>query len=73
MTKNILLIGGLGYIGSVLYDTVKAEGWHVEILDNHLYKEVNPSNIYIDADIRDKKSIKKFIDGLHLKIIYCKN
>lgn len=62
MTKNILLIGGLGYIGSILYDFIRNEDWHVEILDNHLYKELHPSNSYIDADIRDKDSIKTIIE-----------
>ena len=58
MTKRILIIGGLGYIGSVLYDMVKAEGWNVEILDNHLYKEIKPSNPFIDVDTRNKKALE---------------
>jgi len=61
MTKHVLIIGGLGYIGSVLYNIVKAEGWHVEILDNHLYKELKPFNSYIKADIRNKENLEKII------------
>ncbi|GAG70024.1 unnamed protein product, partial [marine sediment metagenome] len=61
MTPSVLLIGGLGYIGSVLYEIIKEAGWNVEILDNHLYKELKPTNLFIDADIRDKDAIKKYI------------
>jgi nucleoside-diphosphate-sugar epimerase/dTDP-4-dehydrorhamnose 3,5-epimerase-like enzyme len=63
MTPNVLLVGGLGYIGSVLYDIIKEEGWHVEILDNHLYKELEPTNVFIEADTRDKEAIKKIIQN----------
>ena len=44
MTPSVLIIGGLGYIGSVLYEVIKEEDWQVEILDNHLYKELQPTN-----------------------------
>jgi len=33
MTQNVLIIGGLGYIGSVLYNIIEQEEWNVEILD----------------------------------------
>jgi len=61
MVKNILITGGLGYIGSVLYDIIKAEGWNVEILDNHLFKELKPSNKFIEADIRNKEKIEDIL------------
>ena len=63
MTPNVLLVGGLGYIGSVLYDIIKEEGWNVEILDNHLYKELEPTNVFIEADTRNKEVIKKIIQN----------
>jgi len=63
MTPNVLLVGGLGYIGSVLYDIIKEEGWNVEILDNHLYKELEPTNVFTEADTRDKEAIKKIIQN----------
>ena len=59
MTPSVLIIGGLGYIGSILYEVIKEEDWQVEILDNHLYKELQPTNPFIEADIRDKDAIKK--------------
>ena len=61
MTPSVLLIGGLGYIGSVLYEIIEEAGWNVEILDNHLYKELKPTNLFIEADIRDKDALKKYI------------
>lgn len=61
MTKHVLLIGGLGYIGSALYDIIKEEDWHVEILDNHLYKDIKTENPYIDVDVRDKDGLEKEI------------
>jgi len=61
MTPSVLIIGGLGYIGSVLYEVIKEEDWQVEILDNHLYKELQPTNPFIEADIRDKDVLKKII------------
>ena len=61
MTPSVLIVGGLGYIGSVLYEVIKEEDWQVEILDNHLYKELQPTNQFIEADIRDENAIKKII------------
>ena len=61
MTPKVLIIGGLGYIGSVLYDIIQEEEWEVEILDSHLYKELSPVNTYIEADVRNKDEIKKII------------
>ena len=63
MTPNVLITGGLGYIGSVLYEILQEEGWNVEILDNHLYKELKPTNPFIDVDIRDKDILKKHIQN----------
>jgi nucleoside-diphosphate-sugar epimerase/dTDP-4-dehydrorhamnose 3,5-epimerase-like enzyme len=61
MTERVLVIGGLGYIGSVLYDMMKNEEWDVEILDNHLYKELHPMNLYIEADVRNRKELEKIV------------
>ncbi|MFX1355725.1 MAG: NAD-dependent epimerase/dehydratase family protein [Promethearchaeota archaeon] len=63
MTQNVLITGGLGYIGSILYDNIKEEGWNAEILDNHLYKELVPVNPFVQADVRNKDEIKKLIQN----------
>ena len=59
MPKRILILGGLGYIGSVLFDVIKQEGWEVNILDTHLYKDLHPPNLFIEADVRNKNQLEK--------------
>lgn len=61
MDKHVLIIGGLGYIGSVVYDLMEEQDWHVEILDNHLYKELKPTHTFIEEDVRNKINLEKII------------
>jgi len=61
MTPKILILGGLGYIGSVLYEILNQEVGEVDILDNHLYKELHPPNPYIEADIRFKDEVEQIV------------
>ncbi|MFW9818371.1 MAG: NAD-dependent epimerase/dehydratase family protein, partial [Candidatus Thorarchaeota archaeon] len=61
MTNKILILGGLGYIGSALFDIMQQEEWEVDILDNHLYKDLHPPNPYIEADVRNKDQIEQII------------
>ncbi|MFX0022002.1 MAG: NAD-dependent epimerase/dehydratase family protein [Candidatus Hermodarchaeota archaeon] len=61
MTNKILILGGLGYIGSILYDIMKQEEWEVDIVDNHLYKDLHPPNPFIEADVRNKDQIEQII------------
>ena len=71
MTKNILVTGGAGFIGSHLVDRLLAEGgWRVTVVDdfNDFYSpEIKHSNIaehvkssdyrVVDADIRDTSTM----------------
>ncbi|MCJ7648717.1 MAG: NAD-dependent epimerase/dehydratase family protein, partial [Candidatus Lokiarchaeota archaeon] len=61
MTEKVLVIGGLGYIGSVLHEIITKEGWHVDILDNHLYSDLVPVNPYINGDVRNKETLENLI------------
>lgn len=59
MPKKVFILGGLGYIGSVLFEIIKQEDWEVDIMDNHLYKDLHPQNPYNEADVRNKDQIEK--------------
>ena len=52
--KNILLIGGAGYIGSVLTELLINEGYNVKIFDNFMY---------------GKESLKSFVNNKKVEII----
>ncbi|MFX1391347.1 MAG: NAD-dependent epimerase/dehydratase family protein [Promethearchaeota archaeon] len=68
MPKKILVLGGLGYIGSVLFELIKKEDWEVEILDNHLYKDLHPLNPYIEVDIRNKDQLEKIVKNYDIVV-----
>ena len=52
--KTILLIGGAGYIGSVLTELLINEGYNIRIFDNFMY---------------GKESLKKFVSNKNVEII----
>lgn len=60
MTK-VLITGGLGYIGSVLYEVLRDEGFETDILDCHLFYEVKPAHPFRMADVRDKPTVERII------------
>lgn len=58
--KNILLIGGAGYIGGITADLLTEKGYNVTIFDNLLYEERFLKRIpFIFGDIRDTKALVK--------------
>ena len=68
MSKNILVTGGAGYLGSVLCTDLINLGFKVTVLDKLDFKKDSLAHLYsnskfefIKGDVRNKKLIKKFI------------
>jgi dTDP-L-rhamnose 4-epimerase len=73
MSKNILVTGGAGFIGSHLVDALINEGHKVKILDNlepqvHKAKPnyLNTDAEFIQGDIRNEADIKKALKDMHV-------
>lgn len=74
-SKNILVTGGMGFIGSHLVDELVQRGHRVRIFDNldpqvHPHGAVpeyaNPHAEFIRADIRDRDALKKALAGIEI-------
>jgi dTDP-L-rhamnose 4-epimerase len=74
MTKNILITGGAGFIGSHLTDELLSQGYNIRILDN-LSDQVHGTNSgrpeYLNseaelfqADIRDSRAVAEALKGI---------
>lgn len=66
---RILILGGAGYIGSVLTPCLLQEGFHVTVLDNFMYKQNSlasvchhPNFCVYNGDIRDQNLMKQLVD-----------
>jgi len=69
--QKILVIGGAGYIGSVLNDKLLRMGYKVRVLDLLLYGkdtlkafEDEPNFEFIRGDCRDEETINRVLDGV---------
>ena len=77
MSSSVLLIGGEGYIGSVLSNYLLHKGYKVRSLDALIYPEQNidlvKANIktfeFILGDIRNKTILKKSLEGINSVVI----
>ena len=75
--KNVLVTGGMGYVGAVLVPRLLAEGYAVTVLDLMLYGTDLISSheklSLIKGDIRDQETLRKIIPGhdavIHLACI----
>lgn len=65
--KNILLIGGAGYVGTVMTSDFLKKGYHVTVLDNFVYDNQfavqpyvgDPNYTLVKGDINDINSLEK--------------
>jgi dTDP-L-rhamnose 4-epimerase len=74
MSRNILVTGGAGFVGSHLADALLAVGHNVRVFDNltpqvhgaaplaYLAKEVE----FISGDMRDKDALHRALDGIEV-------
>ena len=66
--KSILILGGAGYIGTVVVDFLK-KNYKVTCIDNLLYGQKstlksfkeNKNFIFLNIDLRDRKKLIKFL------------
>jgi dTDP-L-rhamnose 4-epimerase len=74
MSKNVLITGGAGFIGSHLADELLSKGYNVRVLDN-LSEQVHGKNInrpeYLDdavelivGDVRDPRKVKEALRNI---------
>lgn len=71
MTKQILITGGAGYLGSVVTQRFLDAGYRVTVLDNLMYGQhslfhfcANPDFEFIYGDVRDEYTLKKILSGV---------
>ncbi len=69
--RSILVIGGAGYIGSVLVRRLLADGWRVRVLDRLLYGEEALAELYhredfelIQGDFRNVEAVVRAAQGM---------
>jgi len=72
MTKNILLIGGAGYVGTVLTSHFLKKGYTVTVLDNFVYHNQfaiqpyigDPDYRFIYGDMNDTSKLAEAAKGI---------
>ncbi len=76
MIKNILVVGGSGYIGRVLIDDLIKEQNKIINLDLRIYPDQKCKNIssykdenYVNLDLRDTESVKYYLSSANVVII----
>jgi len=69
--KNVLVVGGAGYVGSILCEKLLKKGYHVRVLDNLMYgidglkpSFCHPNFDFMYGDVRDLQKIVEAIHGM---------
>jgi nucleoside-diphosphate-sugar epimerase len=70
MTKQVLVTGGAGYLGSILCEHLLDAGYRVTVVDNLMYRQhslfhfcSNQRFEFVFGDVRDESLMKKLIKG----------
>jgi dTDP-L-rhamnose 4-epimerase len=73
-SKDVLVTGGAGLIGSHIVDAAVAAGWNLRVLDN-LERQthrngkppwLNPDIEFVDGDVRNRSAWERALDGIDL-------
>lgn len=64
--KKVLVIGGAGFLGSHVADTLTAQGYLVSLFDYEKSKYLQSSQTMIIGDISDRASIRNAIKGMDI-------
>jgi nucleoside-diphosphate-sugar epimerase len=69
--RSVLVVGGAGYVGSVLVRRLLDHGWRVRVLDRLLYGEESLSDLYgqedfelIQGDFRNVEAVVRAVRGM---------
>lgn len=68
LSKNILITGGAGYLGSVMIPDFLAKGYHITVIDNFMYKQNSLNHLchyknfnIVNGDVRLNSAIDLLI------------
>jgi len=68
MTKQVLVTGGAGYLGSILCEHLLNAGYHVTVIDNLMYRQHSLFHLcsnqrfeFVFGDVRDESLMRRLI------------
>lgn len=61
--KNVLIVGGAGYVGGTITDLIESADYNVRIYDSLLYEDSYRKPVdFVHGDIRDTEKLKPHLD-----------